>query len=84
MGDVAIDRAIQATSAPRLAAQADAQRLADKRISALDRAERREWAHKKYAVGGESRWQETVSAPRPHGRRRFVYDPKADQVVEIN
>lgn len=68
--------------------QADAQRADDRKLSAtrdrtLDRAERREWAQRKYAVGGEFRWMETMSETPRHGRRRFVYDPITEQVKEI-
>lgn len=84
MGDVAIDLAIAQTRGSRLEAQADVTKLSNARDRALDRADRREWAQKKFAVGGESRWFETLNESHGHGRRRFVYDPKTDRVVEIN
>lgn len=63
--------------------RADERKLDDARGRAMDRADRREWAQKKFAVGGEFRWKETQSNTLGHGRRRFVYDPKTDRVVEI-
>lgn len=63
--------------------RADVRRLDVARERALDRADRREWAERKFAVGGEARWQETKSEPRQIGRRRFVFDPLLDAVVEI-
>jgi hypothetical protein len=68
--------------------EADAHRTEERQLDAareraLDRADRREWAERKFAVGGETRWQETMSEPRRHGRRRFVFDPLLDAVVEI-
>lgn len=66
------------------AARRDERRLHETRDRALDRADRREWAERKFVVGGETRWQETLGEETPrHGRRRFVYDPKTDRVVEI-
>lgn len=83
-GDRAIDRAVERLSGERIAAKAEEKTLETSRNRALDRADRREWAQKKFVVGGEFRWQETLSEARGHGRRRFVYDPKTDRVVEIN
>lgn len=64
--------------------RADEKTLTSARDRALERADRREWSQRKFAVGGEFRWQETVSEAKPIGRRRFVYDPHTDRVVEIN
>jgi hypothetical protein len=63
--------------------RADNRKLDSSRERALDWADRREWAQKKYAIGGELRWQETVSETPRHGRRRFVFDPITEQVKEI-
>jgi hypothetical protein len=82
--DRLIDVAAARASVERRAAQTDARTLDSARGRALDRADRREWAERKFAVGGEFRWQETVSEPKQHGRRRFVYDPISDRVVEIS
>lgn len=82
--DRRIDEAIRRGSGERLAAQAEEKILSFTRDRALDRADRREWADKKFVVGGEFRWQETLSEARGYGRRRYVYDPKTDRVVEIN
>jgi hypothetical protein len=69
--------------------EADAMRAEDRKLSqtkdrTLDRADRREWAQKKFAVGGEFRWQETIDESPRFGRRRFVYDPLTDTVKEID
>lgn len=65
------------------AVRGDDRKLAQTRDRALDRADRREWAQKKFAVGGEFRWQETIDESPRFGRRRFVYDPLTDTVKEI-
>jgi hypothetical protein len=65
------------------AVRGDEKKLLDARDRTLDRAERREWAAKRFVVGGEYRWQETIDESPRYGRRRFVYDPTTDQVKEI-
>jgi hypothetical protein len=82
--DRMIDHISARAAVERHAAQSEDRNLDAVRGRALDRADRREWSQKKFAVGGEFRWQETVSQPKQHGRRRFVYDPASDRVVEIN
>lgn len=81
--DRRIDEAIRRGSGERLATLAEQQTLSSARDRALDRADRREWAQRKFVVGGETRWQETQSNTLGYGHRRFVYDPKTDRVVEI-
>jgi len=62
MGDVAIDRAIEKTGGPeaRKEVQAESKKLDESRARALDRADRREYAQRKFKIGGESRWRETL------------------------
>jgi len=82
--DRMIDIAAARASVERHAARADDSKLTAARDRALERADRREWSQRKFAIGGEFRWQETVSEPKTHGRRRYVYDPTTQSVVEIN
>lgn len=41
------------------AAKSDTKKLDEARNRALDRADRREYAQRKFKVGGERRWRET-------------------------
>jgi hypothetical protein len=41
------------------AARGDEKKLRESKDRTLDRADRREWAQRKFKVGGESRWRET-------------------------
>ncbi len=83
LSDRQIDVMTARASVERHAARTDDNKLSSARDRALDRADRREWSQRKFAVGGEFRWQETQSNTLGHGLRRFVYDPKTDRVVEI-
>lgn len=80
MDDVKIERAFAKANA--VAAKRDAEQRAAgvTRDSALDRADRREWSHKR--LGDEQRWHETYGGGRKYGTRRFIYDPAIGEVVE--
>lgn len=79
-GDVQIDRAFAKAKAAVEKRNVEQRRASVMQAYALDRADRREWSHKR--LGDEHRWQETFGAGRKYGTRRFVYDPAQGAVVE--
>lgn len=79
-GDIQIDRAFAKAKAAVEKRDTEQRRANDIRAGAQDRADRREWAHKR--LGNEHRWQETFSSGRKYGTRRFIYDAAQGAVVE--
>lgn len=80
--DVRIDRAFAKANAAAQKRDTESRRASTERASALDRADRREWSHKR--LGDEHRWPETVERARSSSTRRFVYDPAQGEVIEVS
>lgn len=79
-GDIAIERAFAKAKAAVAKRDTEQRRADSTRDAAMDRADRREWSHKR--LGDEHRWQETYGGGRKYGMRRFIYDPAQGAVVE--
>ena len=78
--DLRIERAFAKANAAAAKRDVEARRASTQLADAQDRADRREWSHKR--LGDEHRWQETYGDGRKYGTRRFIYDPAQDAVVE--
>lgn len=81
LGDREIERSLTRAIAAGKKRDAEQKRAFANRQGALDRSERREWAHSR--LGDEHRWQETIGDRRVSTARRFIYDAALDAVVEI-
>lgn len=81
LGDREIERSLSRAKQWGVKRERERLKVKGTREAALERADRREWAHSR--LGSEHRWQETVTPTVPSTRRRFVYDPATDAVVEI-
>jgi hypothetical protein len=79
--DVAVERSFAKARVWAEQKRASEKKVKGTREAALERADRREWAHAR--LGDEHRWQETVTRSMPAGTRRFVYDEAQGCVVEI-
>lgn len=81
ISDLAVERSLSRAKEWGVKRERERLKVKGTREAALERADRREWAHSR--LGSEHRWQETVQATVPSVRRRFVYDPATDAVVEV-
>ena len=81
LGDREIERSLQFAVKAGAKRTVEQKRAFSNRQSALDRSERREWAHSR--LGDEHRWQETIGGKSSRTARRFIYDAAQDAVVEI-
>lgn len=79
-GDIQIERAFAKAKAAVQKRDAEQRQASSIRNEAQDRADRREFAHKR--LGDEHRWQETFGGGRRYGTRRFIYDAAQGAVVE--